>query len=42
MGSRKKTNLSKLVKNKSDKSTARQKESNITPLVKKLSGVISR
>jgi hypothetical protein len=38
---RKKTSLSKLVENQLDKLTTEEKESNITPLVKSLSGVIS-
>ena len=42
MGARKKTSFSKLVKNQLDKSTSKQEESNITPLVKSLSGVISK
>ena len=38
---RKKTSLSKLVENQLDKLTAEEKESNITPLVKSLSGVVN-
>jgi len=41
MGARKKISLSKLVKNQLNKSTSKQKEGNITPLVRSLSGIIS-
>ncbi len=37
---RKKTSLSKLVENQLDKLTTEEKEENVTPLVKSLSGVI--